>query len=154
MNRIFRHSVLYILTLAFCTCFTGCQKYSDEEYEGHWQLIEISQPDGTMPEDVRSHGVYWRLQLGILQVMCTGLPAEENPGEVIARVVVEGGFFRLTEIYHSEREADNLITDPADAATLSSLGITAPTEEFRIDELNSSRMVLTSATRRLTFRKF
>ncbi len=131
-----------------------CQKYSDEEYEGQWQLIEIAQPDGTSPQDVKASGVYWRLQLGVLQIICTGLPEESNPGEVIAKYNVGEGVLSLTAIYHSQREADILITDPADAATLSPYGITSPTEDYQIDEMSSSRMVLTSAHLRLTFRKF
>lgn len=154
MKTLLRHTLLYIAAIVLTVGLCQCQKYSDEDHEGQWQLVEIALPDGTMTEDVKANGVYWRMQLGILQIVCTGIPEENNLGEVIARIEVSDGRLRLTEIYHSQREADILITDPADAATLRPYGITAPVEDYAINTLTNNHMVLTSDNLRLTFRKF
>lgn len=155
MKNIFPHSVLYYIVLfAVLIGIVSCQKYSDEDYEGMWQLIEISQPDGTAPRNVKADGVYWRIQLGILQILSTRIPTASNQGELIATFSVSGSTLRLNAIYRHEREADNIISDPAEAALLSPYGITAPTEEYHIDALTGSRLILTSSTQRLVFRKF
>ncbi|MBP3229069.1 MAG: lipocalin-like domain-containing protein [Bacteroidaceae bacterium] len=148
MNRIAPFLILLLLALA------SCQKYSDEDYEGMWQLTEIAQPDGSDARDVKSSGVYWRMQLGLLLITHTGIPADQDPGEVVARVSVSGGTLALTAVYHHLREADIPVTDPADALTLAPLGITAPTETFTIDCLTDSRLVLIGPATRLTFRKY
>ncbi len=149
-----KHARIGLAAVMMLTLMSACQKYSDEDYEGHWQLTEIALADGTDAHNVKADGIYWRMQLNVLQIISTGIPIETNPGEVIAKFNVSDGVLHLYEIYHSEREADILITEADDALTLKPYGITAPTEDYHIDHLSSSSLVLTSATRRLSFRKF
>lgn len=155
MKRLFSRILLfYIAILAISANLASCQKYSDEDYEGMWQLIEIAQPDGSAPQDVKANGIYWRIQLGILQITCTGMPIESNPGEVTATFSVSENIFHLNAIYNHEREADLLIADPAEATKFNVYGISAPTEDFQIEALTDSRLVLVSPGLRLVFRKF
>ncbi|MBR7027978.1 MAG: lipocalin-like domain-containing protein [Bacteroidaceae bacterium] len=154
MHNINRHTVLYIVLLLLGMVLQGCQKYSDEDYEGQWQLLEIAAPDGTNPQDVKAQGIYWRMQLGILQIISTGMSEDADPGEVIAQYHVSDGKLCITAIYKSEREADILITEPEAMLIYLPYGLTEVSEDFVIETISSSRLVLVSGNKRLTFRKF
>ncbi|MBR1838004.1 MAG: lipocalin-like domain-containing protein [Bacteroidaceae bacterium] len=155
MISLSRHTIRLLLTfLVVSTTLLSCQKYSNEDYEGQWQLIEIAESDGTSAQDVKPYQIYWRLQLGLIQIMSTGLEEERNPGEIIARFQVEQGQLQITSVYWSLREADIPLVEAEEFARIAIYGISSAPETFQIIEMNTSRMVLQSSAHRLTFRKF
>ena len=148
--------LLFTFTLAL---ISSCEKNpTNGDLDGQWQLLEISNKTVATDADYDTHiskkddRIYWCFQLDLLMIRSKENLNGQTP-YTFARFNHSGKNLDLTSTYIHFRDKDELITE-TDTRILEPMGITGNAEKYVIQELNSKRMVLTTAVKRLTFRKF
>lgn len=154
MNRIFLFLLIALLTLG------ACDKLPENgPLDGQWQLMEIAtrqspdDADFSLREAQKDNRIYWCFQLKLLSIRTLTGSLNGHTDETVGRFRYTGDRLAVTELHIHYRARDSLVTDPSTTA-FERLGITGCADTFQIERLDGQQMVLRSADRRLTFRKF
>lgn len=139
-------SFLYIALMVFL--FASCEfEMSDNgDLDGLWQMTEM-QETGKEAVDMRETGITWGFNFKLLEIR------DKSMGYgYLCRFEHKDGHLRVYEPREQKHmEYDRLITDPV---ILNPLGLYTTDEDFQIEALTSSCMILVSEKTRLKFRKY
>lgn len=155
-----KHTATRLFILSVCSAsLLSCAKLSHNgDLDGKWFLLEMhSKPSEQAPhytefQDKKGEGIYWIFQLNVLNIRT--MIYAENPlsTDIIARFHHADRFLNVGPTYVHFRERDSLLTDP-NITLLEPIGIRGNASTYRVEELNSSRMVLCSPRDSLIFKK-
>lgn len=151
--------LLTILTISVALPYlAGCDKLPcNGNLDGIWQLCEVgsktSLADASYAQitDKRDKSIFWSFQLQLLSMTSASFH-NGHTSESVARFVYDDERLELTKIYIHFRDRDSLVTDP-NATSFAEVGIRGCTAQFRIAQLNDSRLTLCSEMDSLVFHK-
>lgn len=133
---------------------SGCDKWpTNGDIDGMWQVMEISREDKI--EDVKDMKLYCSFQL---RLFCLG--DIQKTQRIFGYTEYGSNTIRFhTFTYRSEYTEDNNVdvlledNNPNDLETIQKWGFNSTDCTFKIEELNSSRMVLSNNGTKITYRK-
>lgn len=138
---------IFAALLAAVVCSCDIETSGNGDLDGMWQLVTIDSLTNGATESVSAKRIYWSVQNKLLQF-------EDKTGangRFLLRFDKSGGTLRLYNPYVYDREnGDKALDDPT---PLAPFGMNALDETFTIEQLNGSRMTLTTDTLRLYFKK-
>lgn len=154
-----KHTGAMFVARSFClvglvlTLCSACEKLPrNGKLDGYWQLMER---DG---QSVREERNFWSVQLDLIQLTTftshhiTDVPTS---GGVVLRFNHRGDSLHLTQGYLMNRDhQQDILIDSVHTADLSAFGIAQLPMHYAVSELSNERMVLTSGSYRLVFRKW
>ncbi len=132
------------LTLASC----DLESSDNGKLDGYWHLEQIDTIATGGVNDLSSQKLFWAVQAKLL------LLTDQNyvHTRLIMRFNHTGERLILSEPYIEDREkGDQLQTEPS---LLTPYGINALTEDFKVEKLSSSDMILSNEKYRLRLKKF
>lgn len=153
MKHIITIFVVVLLALSACD-----KTPKNGLLDGQWQLMEMATkttPDAidyTEVTNKKSERIFWRFQLDLLSIYTQLGNLNGHTGFSTARFQHANGQLNVAPTYIHFNNRDSLLTDPNTTALLP-MGIRGNAANFKVEVLNSKKMVLTSQTDRLTFRK-
>ncbi len=141
--------LLYII-IGVTLLMTSCDKEesSNGDLEGFWQMTVMTSIPDASTSDMRSSGITWAFQGHILEVR----DVNKVHQDIILSFKREGDVLKVSDPYLVDRDADDVAIE--DVSLLLPYGIGQVQTEFRIIQMNSTRMVLESDTWHLEFRKY
>lgn len=158
-----KHLLFFSLALLFT--ISACDKIPDNnDINGSWQLLEFYTTDPNVEPYVASYGyyskrtdkreshTYWNFQLGLLQIISDDLH-NGFTNQSFAKYTLKNDMLQLNGTYIHYRDRDSLIIDPTGSNALQSIGIWSTTDEFVIQKLTSTDLILTTRFDSLIFRK-
>ena len=153
--------ILYILSFALLSLFyLSCDKTpKNGALDGQWQLMEIAEKvsptdmDYSRITNKKDERIYWAFQLDLLNIYTQSGKLNGYTAYSTARFQLANGRLRIAPTYIHFDNRDSLLTDPHTTA-LEPMGIEGNAADFKVETLNSKKMVLSSDKRSLTFRKF
>lgn len=138
--------IIYIFTTLFIMTACDVEMSNNGKLDGLWQMTEM-QVTGEEAIDMRETGTIWAFQFRLLE-----LRNKINLNGVLCRFEQNGDNLRVYEPREQKHmEYDRLITD---SILLVPFGLNTTDEDFRIETLTSSHMVLVSKKARVRFRKY
>lgn len=142
---------IYIIMCA-ALLFTSCDKWPENgDLDGQWHLMELT-PAGETAQDVHSQGIYWEVHLSLIVIHTTHDTLNGSTNHTTATFEHKGKNLSLTALYIHEFTGDEIITDP-NTTNFTWTGIYGNKADFRIERLDSKRMILENERVRLVFRK-
>lgn len=147
--------IIQYIIIAFFALFTvfSCQKYTNEDTDGQWQLISLTLNDDFKEIDKKAERIMWAFQLDLLQIRAFTPQTEGTPDYIVARYRNQGDSLHITSTYYHFRDRDSLYTDPAQTI-LEPLGIHGNATSYKVERLTDNEMVLRSSYWLLRFRKY
>lgn len=141
--------LLYII-IGVTLLMTSCDKEdsSNGSLDGFWQMTVMTNIPDASTSDMRSSGITWAFQGHILEVR----DVNKVHQDIILSFKREGDVLKVSDPYLVDRDADDVAIE--DVSLLLPYGIGQVQTEFRIIQMNSTRMVLESDTWHLEFRKY
>lgn len=136
-----------LITLAF---FASCQleMSRNKKLDGYWRLQQIDTIGTAGVNTIEGMRIFWAFQHKLLEMK----DINDRVSKCLLRFEREGDSLLLSQPYLYDREhGDQPITN---TDVLKYYGVNSLNEHFRIDNLTSSRMVLSSRRCRLHFVKF
>ena len=133
-----------VIALLGLLCVTCAKAPINGDLDGFWQLAEIAYKKGTVT-DTHNDGLFYSVQLKLI-----GLQKGGNNQYLGRFVQTEDSLF----VYDFRLNITGDNSQKAAAGDLQAWGIPDTTERFAIEKLNGKEMILTSATARLSFRKW
>lgn len=140
---------LYFIVGAFLT-FVSCGLESSDngKLDGYWHLEQIDTISTGGVNDLSGQKLFWAVQAKLLMLT----DQDYVHTRMIMRFNHTGERLILSEPYTDDREkGDQPQTTPS---LLTPYGINALTEDFKVEELSSSNMILSNDKYRLKFKKF
>lgn len=130
--------------------FAACELETSEAgaLDGMWHLTNVDTlaTDGTA--DLSQQRIYWAFQGSLMNVS----DKDNNSNGFLLRYNHTGDSLTVSEPYINDRDSGDIKVE--DAIQLAPYGISALTESYFVERLNSGRMFLKSKTLRLKFIKF
>lgn len=133
-----------VIAILGLLCVTCAKAPINGDLDGFWQLAEIAYTGGTVT-DTHNDGLFYSVQLKLI-----GLQKGSNNQYLGRFVQTEDSLF----VYDFRLNITGDNSQKAAAGDLQAWGIPDTTERFAIERLNGKEMILTSATARLSFRKW
>ena len=158
MKKVFL-PILLISLIITSICFSCAKNPINGDLDGQWQLMEISMkkaPSSPNYDSIISRKesqIFWSFQLDLMMIRTIGQILNGHTEMTMAKFNHHYNQLDITSTYIHYRERDSLIDDPT-TTILEPMGISGNAEKFSIQTLNRKRMVLTTPTKRLTFRKY
>lgn len=138
-----QHSLCAIFLLSIILCFTACEKMDDNgDLGGNWQLTSWQRLSDGAILATNADSIYYTFQG---KLMKTQRMSQET--FFLMTFSATGDSLILHDIYASPY--DSIVSPSA----LSAYGV-SPSGRFHFDKLSSSRLILSTETDRLTFRKY
>lgn len=155
--------LLFVVLSALCGT-TSCDKLPDNgDLDGMWQLMSVSSSDGET-QNVKESQLYWSIRLRLVQYSSQ---RSMDSHIYYSHFKKEGSILYLTDFCKDAKyehvDDDNEWIQPDEAEVLHQWGIYPegdPSSEkkvmviYHIDYLSSSKLILSNADGKLTFRKF
>lgn len=146
-----RTKCFYLICLLSVFGWVACDKMPvNGRLDGMWQLQQVDYDDGTA---VCPEYIYYNFQLELCK-----LTKVHNSGEADRSIDNYLGRFEFTgsslQLYDLRGWVYRQPETPVTAGELAAFGIPGTEEHFDIEKLTADRMILRSATARLSFRKF
>ncbi len=137
-------AILVICSFVSCTLDTS----TNGDLDGYWHLKSVDTVATNGSTDLREKRVFWSFQHKLLQLV----DRDSLLTSCLLRFEMTTTTLRIYSPYLFNREkGDQPLEDPT---LLKPFGISLIDETFLIEKLTGSKMVLLSATYRLTFEKF
>lgn len=140
-------TLMTLITLAF---FASCQleMSRNKKLDGYWRLQQIDTIGTAGVNTIEGMRIFWAFQHKLLEMK----DINDRVSKCLLRFEREGDSLLLSQPYLYDREhGDQPITN---TDVLKYYGVNSLNEHFRIDNLTSSHMVLSSRRCRLHFVKF
>lgn len=141
------------ISLVVTIALFSCQKYTNEDTDGQWQLMSMTQNDESTVIDKKAERIMWAFQLDLLQIRAFSPLTEGTPDYVVARYTHSGDSLHITSTYYHYRDRDSLYTDPTQTI-LEPLGIHGNATSYKVERLTDDELVLRSPYCLLRFRKY
>ena len=138
--------LFFCLSLIMVSCEIESSK--NGKLDGFWHLTTIDTIATKGHLDVSEKGYFWSVQMHLLQIA----RQEGGTGLIVFRFENKDNTLRIYDPYANHRENG----DPKiiDTSITSLMGINQLDETFKIEKLTSSKMILSSSTLKLYFRRF
>lgn len=133
-----------VIAILGLLCVTCAKAPINGDLDGFWQLAEIAYTGGTVT-DTHNDGLFYSVQLKLI-----GLQRDGNNQYLGRFVQTEDSLY----VYDFRLNITGDNSQKAAVGDLQAWGIPDTTERFAIEKLNGKEMILTSATARLSFRKW
>ena len=133
-----------VIAILGLLCVTCAKAPINGDLDGFWQLAEIAYTGGTVT-DTHNDGLFYSVQLKLI-----GLQRDGNNQYLGRFVQTEDSLY----VYDFRLNITGDNSQKAAVGDLQAWGIADTTERFAIEKLNGKEMILTSATARLSFRKW
>lgn len=147
------HMRYILLAITALLSLTACEieSHSNGKLDGFWHLERVDTIATGGIADMSSDLIFWAVQSKLVEMGNRAANATDA-NKYIFRFSHAGGKLSLSE----GRLSNRIYGDPLleDVAPLRPFGISQLNEVFDVDALTGSKMILRSATLRLTFRKF
>ncbi len=135
-----------LLIPMFLTVSCDIEMSDNGNLDGYWQLASVDTIDGGSRDMIHSR-VFWSVQMNLLQLN----KAVDNT-DYLMRFDYKDVNLRVFDPYLSARNTgDEPVTD---IDMLRPYGVNSLDEEFEVETLTSSKMVLTSSMLRLYFNRY
>lgn len=145
MRRYFNMLFFVAAVAAVCSC--ELETSGNGKLDGMWKLVSVDTLSASGRRDMSGERIFWSFQNKLLQL-------DDKSGDresVLFRFENNGGSLRLYDPYIYDR--DNGDAPVTDAGALAPFGISALEENYTVESLSGSKMVLRSESLRLGFRK-
>ena len=146
--------ILFVMLL-FTGVLTSCTLETSDngDFDGYWHLLSAENlKDGTIT-DYSQRRVFWGVQAKLIHLTDFDYDVESY----YLRFNRADGVLSITEAYidhwHQDNGDDGGDIAVSDTAALSHFMIMRLPEEYKVESLNGSKMILCSDTYRLKFRK-
>ncbi|MBP5338619.1 MAG: lipocalin-like domain-containing protein [Prevotella sp.] len=143
-----------LLPLALLALLTACDMHSSDngELDGYWQMHTVDTLGGKSA-DIRSEKIFWAVQADLLEmVQLKGDITSHRYKDMVFRFQLNNGELRVSNPFWKARNiGDEPITDVEDVKPY---GLSEINQTFRVEQLNSSDMTLSTDHLRLHFRKY
>lgn len=131
----------------------GCDKLpANGELDGMWQLTQMTPAATGETADKKAEHIYWSFQLDMMMIHTPDVLHNGKTYNTSALFSRQGDSLHVNSVFVHYVNRDSIISDPA-STTLDAVGIHGNAAHFRIDQLSSDHMQLTSDYCRLSFRK-
>lgn len=142
-----RRLLYFTLSLIMITSCT-LESSDNGELDGYWQLSSIDTLANDHSVNMRDSGIFWAFNFNLLVTRSTNNPI----GEIIYDFEITDNNIVLTNPYILYRDSSDICV--TDVNILKKYGVNSLTETFRIEHINSNKMILQSNMLRLNFRKY
>jgi hypothetical protein len=146
MKKVVVFIVLGILISAFLSC--DIESSGNGKLDGNWRIASIDTLATGRMADYSNKLIYWAFQNNLLSLYDTN--GEES--HILMRFNHTGDTLKLYEPYLYDREKGDIKLE--DKTVLKDYGITSLEENFFVEALSGSKMVLRSGTLRIKFKKW
>jgi len=143
--------LLYLLFLPLLL-LTSCDMESSDngELDAMWYLVKVDSVKSGATRDYRDKRIMWSFQGDLLQMNKT----ERFNAYYMAYFKNEDGYLKLSTPFLFDRvKGDEILTEDR-LEEVRRFGINSLEENFRIETLNSSQMILKDDVLRLTFERY
>ena len=144
------HMKKVLFILLSCILLASCEVdvLNNGKLDGNWQLRQMDDLTTEEVSDMTYSYIYWGIQDELIWVR----DIDNHDLRIFFRFNLEGDQLTIHDPYNAITK--NELVPVEDTELLQPLGITNTEELFQIEQLNSSTMVLKSASYRLHFRKY
>ena len=143
--------LLYLLFLPMLL-LTSCDMESSDngELDAMWYLVKVDSVKSGATRDYRDKRIMWSFQGSLLQMNKT----ERFITYYMAYFKKENGYLKLSAPFLFDRVNGDAILTEDRLNEVRRFGINSLEENFRIETLNSSQMILKDDVLRLTFERY
>lgn len=142
MKKIFYIVVITLLTLTSCEINFS----TNGKLDALWQITEIQVKDG-QPQNVVDEQLTWAFQFNLLE-----LRSNKDYPNAMCRFEHKGDSLRIYQPLRAFFHESDIPFD--DANELHPYGLYTLDEHFKVETLNSDRMILSSDSVRVVFRRY
>lgn len=134
----------YVYMMALALGAVSCGDVPDNgDLDGLWHLRTVETLEDNQVEDVKATRIYYAIQQRLITVK------HESLGQYVGRFVHTGDSLILHQFVVYQREDEE-----ATAEELLPFGLEGTESRYAVRQLHADRMVLRSANKELTFKKF
>lgn len=147
----------FLVAILAGNMLSSCQKDDDNgNLYGMWQLLSRSERTDSGyagAENTKEKQIYWSFQLSLMSIRSTVIKNALLTNGILARFKQQGDSLFVTNIYKNIRTQDTLVAD-SQVSLLREAGILYRNTGFKIEHIDEKKLILSSESFRLTFRKF
>lgn len=151
-RRVSLLTCLSAAVLAFSPMLTGCdlETSSNGNLDGFWHMVQVDTLNTGGVKDMSKDLVFWSFQMKLLEL------SDHNDLNVIhmARFAHEGNALKVTQPCRYDLDLGNEMLTEEQLENIAKYGLNALEENFQVEHLNSSKMILSNGVLRLYFKKF
>lgn len=145
MRRYF--NILFFVAAVVGLCSCELETSGNGKLDGMWKLVSVDTLSTSGVRAMSGERIFWSFQHKLLQLD----DKSGNRQSVLFRFEHNGGSLRLYDPYLYDRtNGDAPVTD---AGELAPFGVSALEENYTVESISGSKMVLRSEALRLSFRK-
>lgn len=140
-------NILFFVTAVVWLCSCELETSGNGKLDGMWKLVSVDTLSTSGVRAMSGERIFWSFQHKLLQL-------DDKSGScqsVLFRFEHNGGSLRLYDPYLYDR--DNGDAPVTDTGALAPFGISSLEENYTVESLSGSKMVLRSENLRLNFRK-